>query len=296
MSNYILFGGCSFTWGQGLWSYTPKYLCHPDLHIPTVDEYIEKEFAIPKPAFEFKNHNRFAKLVSGHFNSVPIVKRRNGGSDEETIRFLYEAKQNYVTDESLLERNLEFERVKLIVFQTTQIFRSPFTFFYKNEEYQIKSNPEERNFNLILKINRKSYNLNEYTEEKIEKFDVFYNWLYDNNLNIDDFEKIHISHIVDIIEKCLLDFQNMGIPSIILPWTTEHLTEMNKRNFFQNKIIKLNYKNVEYSSIKQMMDENHELIIRFDKKVIHPSGGDDHPSLECHKILAQNIITFVEKN
>lgn len=49
-----------------------------------------------------------------------IIKRHNGGTDEESIRFIDEIKQNNVHKHSLLTENVIWENVNYVIFQTTQ--------------------------------------------------------------------------------------------------------------------------------------------------------------------------------
>lgn len=63
MGGDIIFAGCSFTWGQGLWSYSPT-----KLKVPTVNEYL-KGAGIPEPADIFRIENRWATQVAMRFHA-----------------------------------------------------------------------------------------------------------------------------------------------------------------------------------------------------------------------------------
>ena len=78
----MLFGGCSYTWGQGLYFYSDL----PDLYNPkNIHEFLGHK--VTNAQIEFKNTIRYARLVSNHFNTFEIVKIDNGGSDDETFNF-----------------------------------------------------------------------------------------------------------------------------------------------------------------------------------------------------------------
>ena len=78
-----IYAGCSFTWGQGLWMYHEG-----DEHIPSSEEYTKDNMRIPEPAFNLRRTLGWPQIVSNHLNTDPIVKRYNGGSDEESLKFI----------------------------------------------------------------------------------------------------------------------------------------------------------------------------------------------------------------
>ena len=84
----ILFGGCSFTWGQGLYYYSNlnrlpilenDYTYHPEL--------------IKESHLRFKDSIRYPRLVANNFNTFEVFKDNNdkdlsnGGSEDDTFDF-----------------------------------------------------------------------------------------------------------------------------------------------------------------------------------------------------------------
>ena len=60
----IIFGGCSFTWGQGLYFYSDLV----DLKYPE-SEYVFNQKEITDAQIKFKNTLYYPRLVSNHFNT-----------------------------------------------------------------------------------------------------------------------------------------------------------------------------------------------------------------------------------
>lgn len=289
MERIAVFAGCSFTWGQGLWSYAPT-----KWYVPTCDEYTEENAPIPPSADEFRIENRFAGLVAKEISWSPaIVKRWNGGTDEESIRFIREVKENHVSEHSLLTMNLPWENVEWVIFQTTQCYRTPFFFFHKNQEYAIRSNPELDGFSICDRITRDENDNPTYHE--LPNYDIFLEWLVDNNHTPEDFISLHTKQIVNNIESLFRELEEEGKNVYILSWTDEYLYEIKKRNYFDDKFVRIEYNDKEYDCIETLMDENKETQIRFDNTRLHYCGGDAHPSLNLHRSIANSIIKKVKE-
>ena len=84
----LLFGGCSFTWGQGLYHYS---------NLSYLQEASENRSfnsrAISEAMIRHKNSIRFPRLVANHLNTFEVCKDDigklygNGGSEDETFDF-----------------------------------------------------------------------------------------------------------------------------------------------------------------------------------------------------------------
>ena len=79
----IIFCGCSFTWGQGLWHYSDL----KNIHRPKDCNSFEFK-QITGGHFKYAQKNRFARLVANHFDTFDVVKNANGGSEENSLGFL----------------------------------------------------------------------------------------------------------------------------------------------------------------------------------------------------------------
>jgi hypothetical protein len=95
----ILFSGCSYTYGEGLWRETG------DTHQNSENQ-------------KYLLENRWTTKVSNHFNLNQISKGYNGGSNIGSIKFVREE-----FDATTWNGN----DIKLILFQTTQFNRHKFS-------------------------------------------------------------------------------------------------------------------------------------------------------------------------
>jgi lysozyme len=112
----MVFLGCSFTFGHGLWHYTKEEgLPKDDICISPKD--------FPN-AYTFMKNNRFSKIVSNHFGKFDIVKSHTAGCDEVSLEFLSEIlgintwQRKYTTDESF-----NFDQISHVIFQTSYLDR-----------------------------------------------------------------------------------------------------------------------------------------------------------------------------
>ena len=124
MEKGIIFTGCSFTWGQGLWMYYDK-----DIKIPMSIEYtggldnMDKEWKsirVPEEAYELHKTLGWPTKVAEYLNGTPIIKRYNGGNDDESIRFIDEVFGNNdvsVNEHSIVKKNYDIENVDYIFFK-----------------------------------------------------------------------------------------------------------------------------------------------------------------------------------
>ena len=77
----IIFAGCSFTWGQGLYYYSNL----PTLREPPPYHYDQK--LLKDSHYEYLKSVRYPRLVANHFNTFEAFKTVNGGSEDETFDF-----------------------------------------------------------------------------------------------------------------------------------------------------------------------------------------------------------------
>jgi hypothetical protein len=82
----IIFAGCSFTWGQGLYYSNKEFT---DLPYPAKGIYDHQNKLFPSEEhLKYMEENRFATQVSKHFNVLPIVKKENGGGNYTVYDFV----------------------------------------------------------------------------------------------------------------------------------------------------------------------------------------------------------------
>ena len=319
MQKGIIFSGCSFTWGQGLWMYYDK-----DIKIPMSIEYtggkdnmdVEwKSTRVPEEAYELHKTLGWPTKVAEYLNGTPIIKRYNGGNDEESIRFINEVFGNNdvsVNKHSMVKKNYDIENVDYIFFQTTQPYRCDFEFKYNNKDYKMWSTPNLQNFERVSEmVFVKGQGIQERQHSKKIGERIFIDWLIDNNYTFDDFEKIHTEQVMDRVESVLKKYSEMGKKVYLLNWTWEYWKAIKDRPFLKNIHIPFNYKGFTYNSIHELQmhytnTDSHcrgtqycdeckgiKMMIDNDKDVIpfnRPTHRDEHPSKLCHEIIAENII------
>ena len=91
----ILFSGCSFTYGEGLWRETK------DTHQNSINQ-------------KYLIENRWITKVSNHFNKNCISKQWNGGNNMGSIKY---------TMDEIDAMSWNENNIKLLIFQTTQFGR-----------------------------------------------------------------------------------------------------------------------------------------------------------------------------
>lgn len=91
----VIFAGCSFTYGEGLWRETG------DTHQNSVNQ-------------KYLVENRWTTKVVNHFNVIPICKKHNGGNHIWSLQFVMESVNESITNNT---------NPKLVIFQTTQFSR-----------------------------------------------------------------------------------------------------------------------------------------------------------------------------
>lgn len=297
----IICAGCSYTWGQGLWSYleTEKF-------IPNYWEYISGEYPIPEEGEILREQLRWPRFVAENFNLKEIVKPHNGGTDYESIDFIntlldenevrhFLCENGYApthpSNSNIEKKPLKLKNCKWIVFQTTQLYRSPFSFEYKGENYRLVSTPNLRNLDRLERI---QINGNELEYVVQPNFDIFYDWLIENGGNFESFKKRHAKHMTSRIEETLKKYNEMGINVALLSWTDEYLDTIKNSEFLSNIFIDLEYNGKTYKCIEKMQEDNTHLFLNVDPSVKHDTRGDEHPSKECHEIIAKNVIRYIE--
>ena len=109
----LVFAGCSFTWGQGLYFYSNLN------HTPKFDEWVYDYSLMTDALIKFKDTIRFPRLVANHFNTFEVCKKTNGGSDVTSLMFLKKLFDKYeepASDEIrtaswLTEENYYFDNI-----------------------------------------------------------------------------------------------------------------------------------------------------------------------------------------
>jgi hypothetical protein len=273
----IIFGGCSFTWGQGLYFYSDLV----DLKYPE-SEYVFNQKEITDAQIKFKNTLYYPRLVANHFNTFEVTKKDNGGSEDKTFDFF-----NNIFNCDLLESHEKRQYLKLrkyeyidfdyMIIQISHIFRNNFNFELDGVNYVTNVAP-------IL-------------ENRNENNQKFFEWFDSNDYTFNEWEKIQIENQYIRLKKELMFYEEKGIKTKILSWENDIVSYIKNDDFLNNRFIDLTYNGVTYQSIKDLQENNKDMVIKTDFDNFGPNPPlDHHPSKLCHQVIAENIIKNIEKD
>ena len=267
----IVFAGCSFTWGQGLYYYS---------NMSTLKESLPNRY---HESLVTDAHNMFRKtlyyprLVANHFNTFEISMIQNGGSDETSFKYLKNAFGLINPSIDYVKEKYYFDEIEYIIFQTSEPRRNIYHYNYINtdgsiDEYEYGTFAEKVNDNKFIKylIEQKKCTMDEWFDEHTK------NWFQQIKQNLEFYE-------------------SKNIKTFVLNWQTDYNKYFITDEWMQNRLIKFNYNNIEYNTIRDMMDKNKNLCINFDYKNFEIPPKDQHPSKECHRVIAGAVIKKIEE-
>jgi hypothetical protein len=252
----IIFAGCSFTWGQGLYYYSD----FPNV-VPQTDGDF-KPHKITDAHIKFKDTLRFPKLVAEYFNTIEITRKPNGGNDRMSMKFV-----DNILNEGGTDGKYYIEEIDYIILQTSQIVRNGFEFIYNDTKYNI-------------------------TDKNSDK--IFINWLVQENLTYDEWFRSFCQQVFDEIKKFFIFYEEKGIKTRILSWQNDLVPYILNDDFMNERHIKLQFTNT-YNSIDDLIKNNENMLISNDYSTFENPIDDGHPSKFCHKIIADSIITNIKK-
>ena len=273
----IIFGGCSFTWGQGLYFYSDLV----DLKYPE-SEYIFNQKEITDAQIKFKNTLYYPRLVANHFNTFEVTKKDNGGSEDKTFDFFLNTLSPNLLggrekNQYLMLKKYDYVDFDYMIVQTSHVFRNDFHFEFEGVNYKTNVAP-------IL-------------ENRNEKNVKFFEWFDSNDYTFNEWEKIQIENQYIRLKKELMFYEEKGIKTKILSWENDIVNYLKNDDFLGNRFIDLNYNGVTYSSIKDLQENNKNMVIKTDFDIFGDNPPlDHHPSKLCHQVIAENIIKNIEKD
>lgn len=118
----IAFGGCSFTWGQGLHYYSNL----STLILPENENMYDEEL-VSYAHFKFIETVRYPRLVAQHFNTFELVQPFNGGATRTTVDFWTAAINSEKNSFSKINWNVPSCDISTFVCQLTQWSRMQVT-------------------------------------------------------------------------------------------------------------------------------------------------------------------------
>jgi hypothetical protein len=269
----ILFGGCSFTWGQGLYFYS-----NLNRIVLPKDEYSYDGKVLTDAHKKFKDTIRFPRLVANHFKTFEVLKNVNGGSEDETFMFF----KNLFNDpyKNRLEEHFSNERYcyddfHFLIIQVSQLHRN--RFYFKIDEIEHWTNFSPRS-----------------TDQDITRL---LKWMEINNKTYEDWEEELKKQQIVRLEKELKFYEEKGLNIILLSWENQLLDGIKNNEYLNSKFIQLEYDNEKFETIFDLQQKHKNMVIKYD----YDFFGDDppkdhHPSKLCHQVIANSIINHIQKN
>lgn len=266
----IAFGGCSFTWGQGLYHYS-------DLpNVVNVEEGVYHDHLVSFCQREFAALHRYPRLVANYYETCDLVQPYNGGSNTDAIRYwesriLYHEQLNIHGKHLTKEQMVKPEEVQLFVFQFTQPHREP-------------------NFELLDENN------NAYMHySAMEQGRVFEEYMAKKGFsNISEYEQYYRKICAESIKTFLQKLEKHGIRTMLYTWPNENVYHILQDEWLKDRYMRISYNGKTYDSQSELMQDVKQLTIKYDTEYFgEATPTDHHPSLKCHKVIANNIINYI---
>lgn len=266
----ILFAGCSFTWGQGLYYYSNM----STLKEPPPDAY---NFELVTDAHNaFRKTLYFPRLVANHFNTFEVSMIQNGGSEQTSFDYMKCALGLIGANNTYVNEKYTFNEIEYIVFQTSQPQRNTYYYDYINSDGSVDK-CEFRTFSP-------------------ETHDRFYRYLVEQKkCTIDDWYLEHSKNWFAKLKENLQFYESKGIKTFILNWETDYMPFYKDDMWMNDRLITFEYNGNVYDTIRTMMNENRHLHINSDIEHFEEPPKDHHPSKECHRIMAASVIKKIKE-
>jgi hypothetical protein len=274
VSKGMVFAGCSFTWGQGLYYYSNM----PSLKEPPPDHY--RSQLVRWTHHKFQETIRYPRLVANHFNTFELTQDFNGGATHSIIAYWNERFNANAGDfqKSIEDRNqnYDYDDISHVFFQFTQWSRTELTIEHNGktvgpkQRYEIWQNPEH--------------------------LGTFIEWLNAQNITFDEF--LHRSKHEDVarVKAFLENFEQHGIKTAVLTWPEDMVEYIKADPWMVERFMQLEHNGSTWSSIEKLMTVHRELTINSDLEYFEEPPKDHHPSMGCHRIMADSIIKHLEKS
>jgi len=261
----IVFGGCSFTWGQGLYYYSNL----ETLKEPLPDCYDSK--LVTDAHKRYGATLRYPRLVANHFNTFEVCMLQNGGSEETTFDYLRKVFGLEENCDHLFTESLSFSELEYIIIQTSQPNRNSFTYTLDGSQHYYKiDSPETK--------------------------DLFYKWLSQEKIEFEDWYSSHVKSVFNQLKENMFFYESKGIKTLFLNWEEDYSSLIKEDTYMSERFISLEYRGKNYECIRHLMDENKHLTINSDYEHFEIPPTDHHPSKECHEVMATNIIKKINNN
>ena len=263
----IIFAGCSFTHGHGLWFYSKdlynQYECESTLNSMIKDR--------PIHHLKYKDILRFPRLVSQELEMFEITRDNYSGNDEDSIDFINQIFGLYPLNPQWGKNNYKYDEVKYIIFQTSMPERCHYT------------NPDGSKFRLSDDEN------------------ISYEILKKHNfIDYDDYDRKLSKQLFNKIKETFIYYENKGIIPLIFNWSNHYNELIENDDYMSQRKIYIKYDNKEFKCLNDVVEVNNNLTIHRDYEFFGKTPPIDyHPSKKFHRIIADSIIDkiwFIENN
>jgi hypothetical protein len=266
----MLFGGCSFTWGQGLYFYSNL----PNLYNPDYlyDFYAHK---VTSAQIKFKNTLYYPRLVANHFKTFEVVNEINGGCEDKTFDFfnsIFENKKNIVLSNN---NKYTYDDFDYIVIQLSSIVRNKFYYNINGKEFS------------TFFMDNKIIGKEDWVKDILKYMQI-------NNYTFDDCYNQFLDQQFIRLKNELIFYESKGIKIKIMLWFDDLLERIENDTFFKNKLVTLNYDNKIFNTILELGDSYGEMYIITDPYFQNKKFNDYHPSKLLHQIIANGVIKSIE--
>jgi len=258
----IVFAGCSFTHGHGLWNYG-------DFSGKGTDDQPNHDKI---ETFErFTQSRRFARLVANYFNSWEYVRKGYSGDDETSIGII-----NHMFDiDSPIQFTQEaikfdFDDISHLIFQTSYIDRCPIILDENcTNRVRLRDIAKEHQIETLISWGCDTYEI------------------YINKLKHQWYSQVR---------KLFKFLESKGIKCYMISITDDYLSFIDEDEYIRNKFIEIDYKNKKFKTITELLDFDNSLMISKDFKNLKNPPEDKHPSLICHEIISNSIINNIKND
>jgi hypothetical protein len=287
----IIFGGDSFTWGEGLELYidNPKWIGERDKLNTWSELYQKQNF----DSQQFRESNRFANIVSNYFNVDPRVFPLNGGQFETPITHIEKNIQNDV--------GYSPNKIKCIILQFTSIQRMLLHLDLECTCKFCSITGFEKPFNVYIKYMHKHLNNDTITDidywalrwlEKYENIpykNLDYNTLFQQ---IDIwFKPLFIRNLNLFIEKYVSKWEKIAPVYFVDSWDANSSNVIAELDEYKKRMIPLLGFDGKYYTNYSEWEKTFEYT-----RIVNefPKTFNEHATLIQHQYIADSIINHLD--
>jgi len=261
----LVFAGCSFTWGQGLYYYSKL----DTLKEPAPDQYDGN--LVTDAHKRYGATIRYPRLVANHFDTFEVVSLQNGGSEHQSVLFLEQIFGEIDNCDYFSRDKFDYSEIEYVIIQTSQ--------------------PPRNDYHFVKNGVSKIYNYHQ-PEGKGD----FYEWLVkEKKWGWEEWFQDHLTKTIVTIKKKMMFLESKGIKTKILCWEDDYLSLIKDDIWLYNRFIPLTYGENTYNDIKTLQTEHRDCVIKFDYENFDEKPPQDHhPSRKCHQIISENVINSLK--